>query len=400
MSRPTQIAVLVETSTTWGSKVVRGVAAFAHEQGRWSIFVETRVYHERLRVPPGWRGEGIIARVTTRQLAREIEALRIPCVNVSWSHVQGSSFPQVVSDQTVAGRMAAEHFLDRGFSHFAYFGLPDQPHYIDLIGLAYESALSARGHSCAVYLLAHDSPPRRVRLTEFADLEDWLAGLPKPVGLLAWDSDRGRLAAEACASAGIRVPEAVGLLSGYNDDLMCEIATPPLSCVDHSAERVGREAAALLGRLLAGAPPPPRPILIPPAGVIPRRSTDALAIEDRAVADALQFIRASVHEPIGVDDLLDVVPCSRRLLELRFLRILGRSPAAVIRRVHVEHAMDLLARTDLPISEVAATSGFNHTEVLNRIFRREVGVTPGAYRRQFRHHAAPRGDPARDARRR
>src|SRR5262249_11095810 len=151
-----------------------------------------------------------------------------------------------------------------------------------------------------------------------------------------------------------------------------EIATPPLSCVDHSAERVGHEAAALLSRLLAGALPPARPMLIPPAGVIARRSTDALAIEDRAVADALQFIRASVHEPIGVDDLLDVVPCSRRLLELRFLSVLGRSPAAEIRRVHVEHAMGLLAQTDRPIAEVAAASGFNHTEVMNRVFRREV----------------------------
>ena len=68
--------------------------------------------------------------------------------------------------------------------------------------------------------------------------------------------------------------------------------------------------------------------------------------------------------------------------------------------VEVEHAMDLLARTDRPISEVAAASGFNHTEVLNRIFRREVGMTPGAYRRQFRPRAAPESDPARAARRR
>jgi LacI family transcriptional regulator len=392
MSRPTQVAVLVETSTTWGSKVVRGIAEFAHEHGRWSIFVETRGYHERLRVPSGWRGEGIIARVTTRQLAQEIEALRIPCVNVSWSDVQGSNFPQVISDQTAAGRMAAEHFLDRGFSHFAYFGLPDQPHYIDLCGPAYASALSERGHSCASYQLRHVAPPRRVRLTEFADLEDWLAGLPKPVALLAWDSDRGRLVAEACANAGIRVPEEVGVVSGYNDDLMCEIATPPLSYVDHAPVRIGYEAAALLSRLMAGEIPPPRPILIPPAGMVARRSTDTLAVEDRAIADALQFIRESVHEAIGVDDLLNIVPFSRRLLERRFLHVLGRSPAAVIRRVHLDHAMGLLARTDLPISQVAAASGFNHTEVLNRVFRREVGTTPGAYRRQFRQGAAYRTD--------
>src|SRR5262249_52685501 len=191
-------------------------------------------------------------------------------------------------------------------------------------GPAFAAALAGHGASCASYRPGRAPASRRIRLTEFTDLKDWLAGLPRPIGLLAWDSGRGRLVAETCADAGIRVPEEVGVLSGYNDDLMCEIATPPLSCVDHSPDRIGYEAAALLARLIAGEPPPARPILIPPAGVIARRSTDALAIEDRAVAAALRFIRASAHEAIGVDDLLDLVPFSRRLLERRFLRALGR----------------------------------------------------------------------------
>jgi LacI family transcriptional regulator len=262
---------------------------------------------------------------------------------------------------------------------------------VDRCGPAFAEALGGCGWACASYRPGHATAPRRVRLTEVADLEDWLVGLPKPVGLLAWDSGRGRLVTEACASAGIRVPEEVGVLSGYNDDLMCEIATPPLSCVDHAPERIGYEAAALLARLMAGEAAPERPILIPPAGVVARRSTDAMAIEDRAVADALRFIRASAHEPIGVHDLLEVVPCSRRLLEQRFLRALGRSPAAEIRRAHIEHAMDLLAKSDLPVVEVAAASGFNHVEVMNRVFRREVGMTPGAYRRQFHRRAVPQG---------
>jgi len=218
-----------------------------------------------------------------------------------------------------------------------------------------------------------------------------LSSLPRPVGVLAWDSGGGRWVAEACIEVGLQVPDQVGIVSGYNDELICEITTPPLSCVDHCPERIGRAAAALLDRLMRGESAPAAPILIPLAGVIVRRSTDATVFDDPVVAHAVQYIRTHSHEPIGIDDLLRVVPCSRRALEQRFALVLGRSPAAEIRRVHLEFAMELLARTDLPIDWVAAASGFNYTEVMRRVFRRAVGLTPGMYRGQFRPAPSPPG---------
>lgn len=384
MAHSMHVAVLVETSTSWGAKVVRGIAEYAHEHRFWSIFIEPWGVNERLRLPKGWHGDGIIARVTSSRLLREIEALHVPCVNISWSEVPGSRLPRVIPDEEAVGRIAADHLLDRGFRRFAYLGLSNQPYYVDRCGPAFAASLAARGMSCKSYQPSSFSGSGRRRSGAFANLGEWLRSLPKPVGLLTWDSVRGRLVADACALAGLRIPEEVGVISGYNDDLMCEIAIPPLSCVDHSPQHIGKEAAALLNRLIQGDAAPSQPVLIPPVRVIARRSTDALVIEDRLVAQALRFIRQHAHESISVDDVLKVVPCSRRTLEQRFASVLGRSPAAEIRRIHIEHAMELLAKTDLSISRVAAASGFNYTEVMGRIFRETVGVTPARYRREFR----------------
>src|SRR5262249_19820032 len=203
-----------------------------------------------------------------------------------------------------AGRMAAQHLLDQGYRQFAYFGMPDQPHYVDDCGPAFEWTLAERGLTCSSFEPPTRTRPARLLLTSLGDLESWLVTLPKPVGLLAWDSQRGRRAAEACANTGRRIPEDVGVICGYGDDLLCAMATPPLSCVDHLPECVGFEAADLLARLMAGEPKPGRPILIPPSTVIARHSTDALVIEDPAVAEAVRFIRDRAGQAVRVEDIL------------------------------------------------------------------------------------------------
>lgn len=189
---------------------------------------------------------------------------------------------------------------------------------------------------------------------------------------------------EAARDAGFRVPDDVAVIGGYNDDLMSEIATPPLSYVDHFPEHIGYRVAELLARLMKGRKPPRSAILLPPAGVSVRQSTDTLAIDDVDVVDALKFVRDHAHEPITVEDVLDAAPVSRRVLEQRFVKYIGRSPAAEIRRAHLDRAKSLLTRTDLAIPRVAAASGFNHPEVMTRVFRRELGTTPTAYRRRHR----------------
>lgn len=90
---PRRVAVLVETSTTWGRAVLRGINAYRLENNAWEIFVEARGLEEHLRVPPGWRGDGVIARITNPQMVRELHALNLPVVNVSAIEVPEAHFP-------------------------------------------------------------------------------------------------------------------------------------------------------------------------------------------------------------------------------------------------------------------------------------------------------------------
>lgn len=375
--------MLIETSTSWGKSAVKGIVDYVRTSRPWIFSVDWHGVHEQLRLPASWRGDGIIARVTGKALARQIKSLQIPAVNVSWSRTPNSNVPQVITDEPAISRLAAEHFLERGFSNFAYVGNPDQPHYVDRCGAIFAEYISARHFSCWRFQARRIAEKSQQRLSRFSALARWLAKLPKPVAVFAWDAARGRLVTEACSKLGLRVPDDVAVLVGYDDELMCEISSPPLSGIDDCPERVGHTAAELLDRLMRGEKPPAKPQLILPLGVVVRQSTDTLAHGDQELTAALSFIREHRDKPICVGDVLKVVPLSRRSLELRFMQAIGRSPAQEIRRIHLQRAKELLIRSGLPISQIASASGFARAEVMTRAFRREFGRSPLAFRRQF-----------------
>ena len=379
-----RVAVLVETSTSWGTQLVQGIANYAHEHGPWFFYLEPRGRYERLRLPTDWDGDGIIARVTSQAMAEEIIAADIPAVNVSWFDFGAQSIARCTADEHRSGEMAAQHFLDRGFIHFAYCGAVRRPGYVDRFGQSFADSIKKSGHKCVEYRPRRSVDDPRAWLAQMNDLCDWLNGLPKPIGVLTWNDVRGRQLTEACQYAGITVPEQVAVLGAEDDQLMGAVSNPALSSIDMSGKRVGYEAAQLLARLMRGLRRPAKPVLIPPSGIITRQSTDPLAIENTDLASALRFIRENAHHGITVADVVRKVHLSRRVLEQRFKQLLGRLPAAEIRRVRVERAQRMLAETELGMPQIAATCGFNTPEVFTRTFGRLIGLTPTAYRRQSR----------------
>ena len=153
--------------------------------------------------------------------------------------------------------------------------------------------------------------------------------------------------------------------------------------------RAGYDAARMLDRLMAGRSVEAGADLIEPRGVATRRSTDVLAIEDRMVSAAVRFIREHGCEGINVEDVLAAVPLSRRVLELRYRKLVGCTPHEQIQRVQMERVKELLTQTDLPLAAVAERSGFRHVEYLSVAFKKAVGVPPSAYRRHGASGAGP-----------
>jgi LacI family transcriptional regulator len=221
--------------------------------------------------------------------------------------------------------------------------------------------------------------------TRLASLVEWLAELPRPVAVLSWSAARGRQVTEACGYAGIRVPDEVAVLGGDYDELMSHISSPPLSTIDQPAEQIGYEAARLLDGMMSGKKPRKRPLLFPPTRIVVRHSTDTLTIDDEIVRDALRLIRARAHERIRVSDVVRELAVARRALEQRFVRLVGRTPAAEIRRVRIENSKRMLVESDRSIADISRATGFGHQDLFSRVFRRSVGLTPTQFRRRHQH---------------
>jgi LacI family transcriptional regulator len=378
-----RVAVLVGISNDWGRRLVRGAVNYAHQHGPWTLWIAPGAIEPEARLPTGWQGHGIIARVASVAMERHVLSAGVPCVNISALELKGAPFPRVMTDLRTVARMAADHLRDRGFRNFAYYGPTHRSgvahHYRGFV-----AALRSVGLDCT----AHRRQPALRRGAswhlEQAQLVRWLRGLSKPVGVLTWFEECGQAVIDACREAGLLVPEEVAVLASNDDPLLCEACDPPLSGIACSSEQIGYQAAALLDRLMTGKRPLAEPILIEPTGVTARRSTDTLAIDNPALAQAVAFIRTHAAEPIRVSDVVRRVPFSRRQLEQEFQRTLNRSPAQEIRRVHLERARRLLGETDLSIPAVAAASGFGSPEHFARTFKAHCGHSPLKYRSLIR----------------
>ena len=215
-------------------------------------------------------------------------------------------------------------------------------------------------------------------------LAQWLGELPKPIGVMACNDDRGREVLEACRDARLLVPEQIAVVGVDNDELLCDLADPPLSSVALNAETGGYRVAALLDKMMRGQVRRKQTLVVEPLHVIVRRSTDIIALDDADVASALRFLHDNAMRPIGVADVVRHVQLSRRSLEIRFQNAVGRTVHAEIQRVRIERAKQLLIETDLPIPKVAEATGFGSASYLGQVFRQILETTPARFRRKAR----------------
>ena len=383
-----RVAVFVDMLSEYGRDILGGVSDYIRTHRPWVVFGDPERVVAPVQRMSEWDGDGIIAHVGDPALLESIRASGLPVVNVSSMLLVeggegGTPFASVLPDNAAVARLAAEHLLDRGFQAFGFCGFTGHPYSV-LRGRAFERRLEEAGHACSFY---ESRPPQEAgqwdRLQ--AELAEWVASLPKPTAIMGCNDARTRHVAQVCHAASIRVPEDVALIGADNDELVCEMSNPPLSSVDLSAQRVGYEAAALLERLMAGETPPPTPLIVPPAGVVVRRSSDILAIADPDVADALRFIHERFAKQIGVDDVVAVTSVSRRVLERRFAEHLQSTIHKRIAAARLARAKALLIHTDLPAADVADRCGFGYVQQFNTLFKREQGMTPTRYRREHRN---------------
>jgi LacI family transcriptional regulator len=381
------VALIYDATLPYDLKIIEGVAAYVQEVRNWSVYIEEySLQDQQLPDLHTWPGDGILADFDHPKVPEAACGLKIPVVGFGGGYGwydPASGIPYFATDNTAVSQLAAEHLLDRGFRRFAFCGYPRTPinGWSEERARAFQEYLRKAGFPCFVYTGRHRTARSWGPMQE--SMCRWLKSLEKPLGLMAATDKRARHVLEACKTLGLRVPEEVAVIGVDNDEMLCRLATPPLSSVNQGTRQLGYRAAALLDQMMAGNKSPQLKYLTPPEGIVCRRSTDVLAIEDSELASVIRFIYDHACKGIKVRHVVEMAGVSRSTLESRFETLLGRSIHTEIRRIQIERAKELVRSGDLPLKQIAQLSGFTSVQYMTYLFHRSTGQTPAEFRRLF-----------------
>ncbi|MDZ4402611.1 DNA-binding transcriptional regulator [Prosthecobacter sp.] len=378
-ARIPQVAILVDTSRSYGRDIVRGIRRYVAEQGPWSLYLEPRDL--RSSFPDwlkNWQGEGILSRTVDETMLRQLKATKLPVIELRTT-VLKHPFPFVGMDNSVIGARVAEHFRNRGFQRFACVLDVSEAFFIERSERFVEAA-GGFGFDCPVFQSKRINWEQHQR-----DLVAWLRELPKPAGVFAVNDQLGFWVLDAARRAGIAVPEELAVVGAENDNMLCETASPPLSSLRLRGQVVGYDAARILDDWMTKKriPKPGEKHLHLPGDIVVRQSSDIVAVEDPRIAAALRFIRQhATEEDIDVPRVAREVALSRTVLERRMKALIGRSPGEEINRLRFAAVEKLLTQTDLTLDAIAARCGFTHPQYMAGAFRKRKGITPGEFRKR------------------
>ena len=355
-----------------------GIARYARQHG-WQLTILDRI----ARQPRGWIGDGVLVTLRdnpdTVAFVKSLRRRKIPVVDLTFNHPE-MRLPRVSGDHAAMGRLAREHFEERNFHNFAWFST----NWLNIHRLRYDGFSNPSNLSNPKRWVFSEEAPSE-RLDDFAWFNRWLGmklrDAPKPLALLAYDDADAARALGACLAAGLSVPDDVAILGIGGDRLICENQSVPISSIEHDQGRTGYEGAELLDRLMNGETPPTKPILIPPRGITVRASTDFIASASPIVRKALEFIKANISRPIGLDQVSTEIGTSRATLARLFDSEFGHTVGKEILRQRMDLAKKLMTDDALSISEIAYRTGFCNPAYFTNTFRRETGLTPRAWRK-------------------
>jgi LacI family transcriptional regulator len=381
-----QVALVLPTNVSWGAVLAQGIADYSREHEAWAFTTSppTMAEAEEVALTPyslkGWVGQGVIAVINDAAEARAARRLGIPVVCVN-GNVRNPGLPRVMPDYRAGGRMAAEHLLDRGSRRLAYFGLAG-PWYSAERKQGFADRAKQAGVPCEIFDMPPNTDVRASWQQRRHAVAAWLKTLRTPIAILAVHDYRARVLVDECLRLGLNVPHDVAVLGMDNDLTACEFSQPTLSSVSRAAWTVGFEAARMLHQLMDGRPPLSLDVRIAPGGVVARRSTDTVAVEDPHLRAAVHFMRDHLHEVFGLDRVLAHLDVSRRLLHERFQRLLGRSPYEYLCSLRVERAKQFLSVPQrVKMRKIAAECGFTSAARMRLVFQRVAGMTPLEYHR-------------------
>ncbi len=378
-----RLVYITDYMESYAYKLLRGIYRYSVESQQWVVCRMPTAYKNKLgidgvvRWAKEWKADVVIGQFEENDNVDLFRKNGIVVIAQDFKK-RFELIPNITADYNLTGRMAAEHLLEKGFRNFAFFGYKD-------VCWSNERCVGFRARIREAGIDSFFDPCLEQEIDnlwyyEQDRLNRWLRVIPKPIGIMACDDNQGSNLVEACNGIGIRIPSEIAVIGVDNDEIICSLTNPTLSSIYVDIEDGGYRTVALAEQMVMHPESGFHDIVLMPKKVVPRVSTAAFATEDKDIQNAVQFIHKHLDSKITVKDILEVVPLSRRLLEMRFKNVTGETLYEYISRRRVDHFAELLMESNEPVVDIAARMGEDDSKSISRRFKMLKGMTPQEWR--------------------
>lgn len=381
-----KVLLLTDFSSGYSRNLLKGVVDYAKKHGPWIFYRMPLYYRDRygdkgvVKWAKEWKADAIIAQLNDVDI-NSLNELNIPILVQNYTS-RNVNVSNITGDYFGTGVMAAEYFIRRGYKNFAYYGFTDAV-WMRERGYGFRAGVERAGYKVD-FFNEKDLTIGEKGKWHIDDMKvvEWLNTLPKPIALFACDDFFALQITEICKMHNIGIPRDIALLGVDNDNLLCHISDPLLSSIELDVRRGGYEAGRLIDEVIRkGDPVKPVDIVVRPTRVVTRKSTDSFATTDKYINLVLNYIKEHFMEPLSVDDIVEIVPFSRRVLEKRFKSETGMPVYQYIQFVRVDHFIHLMLTSDITLSNAASLSGFDDYKNISRVFVKLKGMSPSEFRK-------------------
>jgi len=378
-----KILFISDFTESFANSILKGIVSYGRQQDQWSICRMPLHYKNRIGVEGvlKWAKDwGVDAVLGTFDITDDLSLFHKEGIVVVAQDYKTRfrTVPNLTSDYRKTGRMAAEFYMERGFSNFGFFGL-DNVCWSDERRDGFKDALEATGMRSSFYEYQMTEDEHRW-FYDKDSLVKWLNDLPKPIGILACDDNQGNNLIEACHSAGISVPEDISIIGVDNDHLLCDISVPTLSSIQVDIEEGGVRVAKLMEAMVKNPDMEYKAIVMKPTKIIERVSTASFAKGDPEIQKAIRFIHQNKFRKISVMDVMSEVALSRRLFERRFKAVTGRAVYQYISDLRLKGFADMLLESNEPVVNIALHFGETDVKSISKRFKAVYGYSPNEWR--------------------
>ena len=288
----------------------------------------------------------------------------------------------VDADSNEIGRLGANYLAGQGnYTTFGFIGLDEPFHWSQTRLQSFRQTLAEKGVECSVLNV------RRSAMHEDDTLRamcEWAAGLHRPAAVMAASDELARQFVEAIAACGLGSPNDIAVLGVDNEWIFCTHMQPTLSSIQPDFERAGFLAAECLDRMMRSGGTGRNGIRItcPVKTIVGRESTAPSNTAGLMIRRAEEFIHDHPSSVTCVGDVARHLKVSRRLLDLRFRAITGKTVLSAIQDEQLNRVRDLLRTTSLSITEISSRCNFRSENHLKSLFKKTYGITMRDFRRR------------------